>query len=328
MTPVRRWAALLVIAVACSGAPDLTDTTAPPTTDTTGSAGGGWVRLQKMAFPRSELGAAALDGRIYTFGGHMREVTGNVRGQSTVEVFDTATGARSQVADMPRDRHHVMAAAHSGKIYVFGGYRHSPRRETNTVWRYDPVADSWEILGDMPGPVAAGSAVALGDYIYVIGGVPEGTTVYRFAPATGAWTVVAPLPYPSEHLAAAVLDGTIYAISGRWDRVATPQVSVYDPATDAWSPATPVHDGRAGFGAAVWRGQIVIVGGELLETGDAVITVEAYDPLTGEWSFLEPLPETLHGMGVVSVEGAVYVVGGSRRPATANNHGDVFVLAP
>ncbi|MGH2525097.1 MAG: kelch repeat-containing protein, partial [Anaerolineales bacterium] len=136
-------------------------TAAPPTLQA-----GTWVQRSSMSHPRSEMPAAALDGLIYVPGGFGVTDVGLIGGTATLEGYDPAADVWRTLAPMPQPRHHLMAVAHNGKLYIFGGAQggFSP---TATAWVYDPAADAWADLAPLPEPRMSGAAVALGDYLYV-----------------------------------------------------------------------------------------------------------------------------------------------------------------
>jgi N-acetylneuraminic acid mutarotase len=112
---------------------------------------------------------------------------------------------------------------------------------------YDPAADAWDELANMPVRRFAGSAVSMGNYIYIVGGrAPR--DLLRYDPAADAWTSLAPLAQLREHIAAVALDGKIYALAGRLHGVGElDSVEIYDPATDQWSPGVPLIPLAAGM---------------------------------------------------------------------------------
>lgn len=71
---------------------------------------------------------------------------------------------------------------------------------------------------------------------------------------------------------------------------------------------------RAGLGAALVDGQILVVGGET--TDRTFNETEAFDPRLGGWTTLAPMPAGRHGVGVVAVD-ALYVEAGGRAPGYA-----------
>ena len=146
-----------------------------------------------------------------------------------------------------------------------------PDRYLNSTLRYDPVADAWLKMADLPcvpahpefcpdslgdDPIGGGlgehAVVALGGYLYAIGGT-NGTaslrTTLRYDPKVNRWAFMAPMSVGRCYVAAAVLRGKIYAVGGS----ATPAgpggpgggpgalstVEVYSPETDRWGACPP-----------------------------------------------------------------------------------------
>ena len=291
------------------------------------SQNAGWRQHTSMPNPRSEMPAAEWAGLIYVPGGY----GGGFVTEATFEVYDPVSDAWASLAPMLEGRHHLMATAHQGKIYAFGGGRSlQDRRPTNTAWVYDPAVNAWDELANMPERRIAGAAVSLGDYIYIVGWRGATANLLRYDPATDAWASLAPLGQLREHTAAVVLDGKIYALAGRWQGVGElDSVEVYDPATDRWSPGISLDHARGGHAAAVLDGKIYVMGGEVLTgTTLALDSVEVFDPATGSWSPGMPMPVALHGLPAIGLDGRVYALGGSDRAGAIENHGRVFSLRP
>jgi N-acetylneuraminic acid mutarotase len=77
----------------------------------------------------------------------------------------------------------------------------------------------------------------------------------------------------------------------------------------AWLTAAPLPQPRTEVGAAVLRGQIVVVGG-LTAEGVASARADAFSPATGRWRRLPDLATAVHHALVASDGGRVYVAGG------------------
>jgi len=244
--------------------------------------------------------------------------------------------------NMPLPAHHIMATAHAGKIYVFGGFTRPPDlkswQPTSAAWQYDPATNTWEALAPLPRPRGAGQAVTVGDKIYIIGGAcsdPEGKTanpimpkspgqvvvgfVDEYDPATNTWTRKADMPTPRNHFLAAESGGKIYAIDGRVGAVfvtmagITDVVEEYDPAGDKWKLVSRAPTNRGDVSGAVLNGKIYVAGGEFQDSNRkmAFWAVEAYDPATNSWEVLPHMQITRHGFAMASVDDKLHVVGGS-----------------
>jgi len=286
----------------------------------------GWQTLARMQLARSEMPAVVLAGKIYVPGG-FQQTDGNVSASAAFEVYDPGSNAWSALAGMPTARHHLMAAGHNDRIYVFGGIDFSGA-VTDTAWRYDPADDIWSQLANIPVPIAAGAAVSLGDNIYLVGGIPDGTINLRYHPATDTWTQMAPIQQPREHTAAVAMDGKIYALAGRWNRTELASVEVYDPQTNSWTEVASMQVLRAGLAAIVLDGVILVIGGEVFDPLRTLDSIEGYDAASNTWSEFPSLPSPLHGVPAVTLGGYIYVLGGSSQAAGIDNRGLVYVYRP
>jgi N-acetylneuraminic acid mutarotase len=179
------------------------------------------------------------------------------------------------------------------------------------------------------------------DEIYLVAGITNGhydghvTWVDAFAPRTGRWRRLPDAPRARDHFHAAVIDNRIYVAGGRRSSAATgqvfqltvPEVDVFDLKTSQWStlPATSnIPTGRAGAGAAVVGGKLIVLGGE---SGQPLAhdAVESFDPATGRWTVLAPLTMGRHATQAIVHEGRIYLASGSRtRGATEVNTQEIY----
>ncbi|KAK8104013.1 galactose oxidase [Apiospora kogelbergensis] len=99
-----------------------------------------WVAKAGMLTPRGGLMAAAVDGKIYTFGGEGLETQG--AGPSgvfdDVEVYDTETDSWEKLPAWPAPRHGTGAAVVAGKIYMPGGANMTGPGATSVVDAFSP----------------------------------------------------------------------------------------------------------------------------------------------------------------------------------------------
>jgi len=277
------------------------------------------VTFAPLNEPRQELGAAALDGRIYTIGGLSGRANAN-------EIYDSRTDTWSLGADFPVDTDHPWAVAFAGRVFAGGG-------RTNRVFSYDPAANAWTevapsqfIHGGTP------AAAAIGALIYVAGGTGgnmTGNEVEAYDPAADRWTLLAPMRCARNHTAGAVIDGKLYVAGGRPGSQEC--LEVYDPGTNTWTPRAPMPTGRSGVAGAAVSGCFYVFGGEGNEHDPNGIfhEVEAYDPGTDRWIELPPMPVGRHGIYAAVLGNAIHLPGG----ATQEGFGvtgvhDAFVVEP
>jgi Kelch motif protein/PDZ domain-containing protein len=136
-----------------------------PATDT-------WERLPDLPSQRNHLAMAAIGGRIIVAGGRTSPGFTAER-LDVVEIYDPATRRWSRGAPLPAPRAGITGAAHAGCMFVFGGEgeRTHVLGLTPDAYGYDPRADRWTTLPDLPIAVHGlkGSAV-VGGRIFLPGG--------------------------------------------------------------------------------------------------------------------------------------------------------------
>src|SRR6266536_4562575 len=161
-------------------------------------AGGAWKwePLPPLPWVLCAQGSCAIGKKIYVVGGADydgktgfftdADRAGRVkRLGARLLVFDTERPGdgwkeRKSCPGTPRFVHAV--ATVGGRVYVFGGATGSDNAEAGTFtvvdnWRYDPAADSWERLPDLPvasGNFPSGPVVFAERYVLLIGGYQYG----------------------------------------------------------------------------------------------------------------------------------------------------------
>ena len=314
-------AGLALAIAACAGS-----TTAPPEASTLpGASGTEWELGARMPRPRSEMPAVEIDGLIYVPGGFSGPL-----GTDDLEAYDIALDRWTRLAPMPEGRHHLMAAAHQGTLYVFGGSVAVGWSASASAWRYDPASDAWEELTDMPEPRMAGAAVTLGETIYIVGGVGDSDQLLAYDPANEAWQTHSGPRQPREHTAAVAYQGELWVIGGRWSGAGElKSVEIFDPVEGTWRDGPALQIARGGFAAETVGDRILVAGGEVILTGrEALASVEIYDPELESWIVGPELPFAVHGVDAAAYQGRVYLLGGSDRAAGIRNMGRVQSYAP
>ena len=89
---------------------------------------------------------------------------------------------------------------------------------------------------------------------------------------------------------------------------------IYDPATNSWTSGPPLPTARSGLAYTLYRGLILILGGEV--PPNTFAENEAYDPKTKTWRTLAPMPAGRHGTSAASAGGSVYLAAGSLKPGS------------
>jgi N-acetylneuraminic acid mutarotase len=270
-----------------------------------------WKEGAPMPLGRSEARAAVIGGLIYFPGGF--------GGTNHLAAYDPAEDEWTPLKNMPANLDHHMVEAHGGKLYVFKG----------PTYAYDPATDTWESKTAGGHVRSDGTAVTVGDHIYVIGG--QGVLpIERYAPATDTWEQLSSMGTVRGHVQAVLLNGKIWVLGGRAGNTMHKSVEIYDPAANTWTAGPDMHDFHTGHAAAVIDGRIIVAGGEIQTgSGPAIVkSVEVYDPAVGSWVRAKDMPTPLHGVASVAFGGKMYLLGGSYQPYAMDNSDQVFIYEP
>ena len=235
------------------------------------SAQGSWTPRKPIPQGANEVIGAAVDGRLYVYGGE-RMQTQHVYGGVNLKTqplgifwsYDPKADTWTRLKSNPVPVHHAAAVGIGRKFYVLGGF-HLPDTgrigwyPENKAWVYDTETQSWSALPPMPTPRGALAAVAVNNKIYAIGGakipagmeLPDGLnvrgpvelvgTVEVFDTEKNSWATLKSMPLARNHHDVAYLDGKLYVIGGAigscfpggWSSN-VPMNEVYDIATETW----------------------------------------------------------------------------------------------
>jgi N-acetylneuraminic acid mutarotase len=296
-----------------------------------------WEKLAPFPDPAEEILGAAAGGKMYVFAG----LIPFWKPKGLVYEYDPASDHWTKKNPMALPSHHVAFTEYHGKIYGFGGFVYPASGPAawvpiNNAWEYDPAADTWKALAPMPSKRGSPVAAAVGDRIYVIGGVsllpgstetalgfnvPQASvgTVEEYDPEANTWRERTPMPTPRNHTTAGVVNGKIYVIGGRVGAAFISEatdisaVEEYDPATDKWSsPRSRMPTARSALGSGVMNGRIYVAGGEFQDPHMMATfkAVEAYDPATDVWSIMPSMPVSRHGLAAGVIGNRLILVGG------------------
>ena len=280
----------------------------------------------------SGMSSSVVNGKIFIIGGTDRESNN----RSTVYEYDPVADKTVRKADMQVGRAHHSTHVVDGQIYVVGGIidinnDFKAWKGTPTVEVYDPVADVWGQVADLPTlRFVHNNACAVDGKIYVIGGMgflndiwkindPMHTvaTVEVYDSATNKWSRVVDMPTARGGLVAVPVDGKIYAIGGAIaeNRIVQqlPIVEMYDPATDQWTRLNDMPISTNNMSASVVNDKIYVVGGVNFRAGNQFVSVahvQMYDPKTDQWTPQASMLTPRHNLDTSVVDGKIYAIGG------------------
>ena len=259
-----------------------------------------WTKKSPMPRPAHHAALAAVNGKIYAFGGFVAPANTAIPLGAAWEPiadaweFNPATDSWKPLAPLPGKRGSAIAAEVGGKIYVIGG-------ATTMEGSKDPFF------------TAFGPARVLG-------------TNDVYDPATNTWESRNPMSVPRNHAFSGVVNGKIYVIGGRTGHgfilsaTNTDVVEEYDPASNMWSiPKERMPTARSGGASGTDGRRIYVAGGEVTTTElvGAFRAVEAYDPATNSWMTLPSMPMPRHGVAGAVIGNRFHLVSGMIQSAGA-----------
>ncbi len=265
---------------------------------------GTWTQLPKDAscpdWTRLDMEYYAGNGLAYIMGGRSGTNTdGTIYSYNPTNNTCANTGKTMPVPIS----NYTIVPLNNGSVDLlctFGG-RDSTGTITNVVQCYNPIANTVAQVTTLPaayGTYIPGSAVAVGDFAYVFGGLNTLTAPYATAqtwaynPVANTWGQKGDLSLARGYIEVAVVDGKIYGFGGDTfdgaSLVAQTIAEVYDPALGTWDDAavadlaTTSGEGRGfGFDSAsgyALAGQIILAGGGIWSGDTAAVLL--YDVAT------------------------------------------------
>ena len=351
--------ALALVAPSCADSPDQSQDAVrgnphAPVSDYPVLAGGTWVRganlKDALGRPqaRQEHAAAVLNGFVYLIGGFVPIQPPPAATEDNPEPFPfVGTGevlvytplghpadppaVPGQWVSLPQtssfplpDAHHIVAVAHQGRIWAFGGHS-GPFAPTAGIYVFTPEsatspAGTWQQVRasdggacgageqclELPEPRSAGAGVSVGDRIYLMGGVvpnagspdPVNESIRTTNSVISLDTTRFPLRWetaPSlhesrEHFNAVVAAGRIWVFQGRSEASTHMRgVESMSPGHGGWRPEQNAPVGASANILAAVGNRIFSFGGEFIASNitGTLISSQVFDVTTRRWSRLQ-----------------------------------------
>jgi Kelch motif len=211
---------------------------------------------------------------------------------------------------LPDARQEVASAASDELgLWVIGGLD-AGRRSTPTVFRYD--GERWAQEQDLPVGIDHPGAAALGDAIYVAGGLTNGAVSRRVFALPGP-RELAPLNRARGGLALVAAGGKLYALGGNGAAGDVAPAEEYDVTADRWTLLPPMPSPRNHVAGFSHRGMACAAGGREPNSS----RVDCWDPASRRWVSLPSLPTPTSGAGGGSLGERAFVAGGEDASAGA-----------
>jgi hypothetical protein len=252
----------------------------PQSTAAQSTAEGTATRVATLPEGTSSFGAAASDGWLYVYGGHVVP-THSYSTEAVSGKFNRlrlADGKTWEPLPEGPPLQGLNLAAHGGKIYRVGGMQPQNKpgepqdiRSVADVARFDPATGKWEALPSLPVPRSSHDVVVVGNTLVVVGGWtlkgkektewPDSIELLDLSAPSLAWKR-APQPFKRRALIAATVDGKVHVLGGFNERSQVVRGStVFDMASGTWSDGPDLPGGSMnGFGpaAAVSAGSLYV----------------------------------------------------------------------
>jgi hypothetical protein len=175
-------------------------------------ASGRMTQAGSLPTPTSDAAVAAIDGTAYVVGGY--------DGQQALDtIVAWHPGARPQiVARLPYGLRYAAIGAGGGRLVIAGGSQ--DEAATAAILSFNPASLRVQRLGDLPEPITHAAAVALGPYVYVIGGRgsasdTQSSAITAIDAATGSITRVGRLPQPLSDAGAVLVGDRVWLAGGQ-----------------------------------------------------------------------------------------------------------------
>jgi N-acetylneuraminic acid mutarotase len=225
-------------------------------------------------------------------------------------------GRWSPRAPLPLPRTEMAwAVEFRGRVHLLGGYAEQ-RVDRAYHHAYDPAADRWETLPELPRGANHVGVATLGNTLYAFGGfIEQNRTPHdgAFAFDGERWRTLRRLPEASGAIACCALGGMIHLIGGAIgsdNRRSIDWHLVYDPASDRYTRRQPMPLGRDHTGVVAVNGLIHLIGGRVDSFHTNSNLHHTYDPRTDQWTMRAPLPTARSGQGTVWYRNRIFVMGG------------------
>ncbi|HET7418821.1 MAG TPA: hypothetical protein VFL27_00400 [Candidatus Dormibacteraeota bacterium] len=217
--------------------------------------GRSWSSGPQLPLPLDHASATTLDDRVYVAGGHSN-------GADSPRLFRLDGDHWTELAHMTFARGGHALIASGGLLVAIGG--NTARGNVAPVESYDPQADAWTVLPNLPDPRNHVSGFVKGQFACVAGGrSPTTARVDCIAAAYPTWDRLTDLPQVTSGAGAVTFPGGAIVVAGGQNAGETAivgQLTRYVPG-GGWSTGETMLVPRHGFELAVFEGRAWACGG-------------------------------------------------------------------
>jgi hypothetical protein len=226
------------------------------------------------------MGAAALGDNLYIVGGYFgtpHEYSKEFQ-SGGVRRLALSTGTWETLADVEPIQSPALVAG-GQHLYMVGGMHTTnsvgepaQMHSLTRVSRFDPNANRWEKLTDLPEPRSSHAAVVVDQTLYVIGGWrltggmfdSEWSTTMLTADLSQPkleWKAT-DLPFQTRAHGLVAFANKLYVLGGLTPKTESDEVHIYDLSAKTWSEGPSLPKGNMTIRGAVWHDQLYANGGD------------------------------------------------------------------
>ena len=275
-----------------------------------------WASSTDFPVTILDQATAVQGGNLYTFGGVSTAISANSYR------FDGTTW--TSIAPLPAALEFPTAVSDGTFVYILGGALTGTGTPQTTVYRYDPVANTYAPMAPFTTGTWNQAAAFLNGKIYKFAGTGPATAstdvLEIYDVASNTWSLGAPYPMAVSFASAFVRGNFIYGAGGIQSvgSVASLKTYRYDPAGNTWDdaaiadlPLTRWGMASSGIGYPPNNGWVLAGGYENgTATGNISTTAIRWDPVGNAWSsFPSMIGERSRMTGGV-LGASFYVIGG------------------
>jgi len=200
---------------------------------------------------RLDPAVAAVDQKIYIFGGSVDTPSGTVGDTvlSSVERYDIAIDAWTEVTRMPSATHSHSALEVDGIIYISGGVTANQVRViSDQLVRYNPATSAYTFCAPMHCARRLHAMVSASDnaVLYVVGGIGTHHSFHqqtqipieRYDIAANQWTILGSTTLAGRSVGhfLAIDDSSVLSVGREHHQATEDDIWRYEVSLDAWSP--------------------------------------------------------------------------------------------
>ena len=243
--------------------------------------------------------------------------------------FSPAPDPWNRAAASPIPRFEGPSAVVNGKLYTFAGFERYRNADhvlvaTSQVHVYDPAADRWTRLADMPVAITHLNPAVDGTAIWFAGGFqgnhpgPASNAVWKYDTVTNRWSAGPPLPAARGGGGLVRVGRTLHYIGGYFGALQEPSSpdhwALGLDGSETWEKRAPMPVSRGHFGVVALDHKIYVIGGSLTHHPNTLDTalVDVYDARSDTWTALSslPFPRSHFEPGTFFFGGRIFIVGG------------------